>query len=123
MSDGDTPHVTRDVDPDALADLRDHPPRASLAFVADGEVQLLPVRARHLDGAYRFGVPASAALDLSEREVVLVIDSGPFWFELRGLSVRGTALRTADSGDGLSWYAIDTRRILAWDYSSLREER
>ena len=115
--------VTRDVEPEALRDLREHPPRATVAFVHDGGPDALPARAQ-LDGATLFAVAAATAPDLNEREVVLVVDDGPYWFQLRGISVRGTARRTTEpagtSTANLAWYAIDTRRVLAWDYGTVR---
>jgi len=114
--------VTRDVDVAALSDLRDHPPRASVAFVDGAAVDLLPARARCSADTYQFAVPAALAPDLTQREVVLVIDDGPYWFQLRGLSVRGVAERLETAADGLIWYAIVPRRILAWDYGAIRVE-
>jgi hypothetical protein len=115
--------VIRDVEPEALSDLRDSPRRASVAFRNDDAVDILPVRARCGAGAYEFGVSAEAAPDLTHREVVLVIDDGPYWFQLRGLSVRGVVERLEGAAtDGLAWYAITVARVLAWDYGALREE-
>ena len=115
--------VTRDVEPAALADLRDAPPRASVTFVDGGVVDVLPAKAQFAAGAYQFAVSVSVCPDLSHREVVLVIDDGPYWFQLRGLSVRGIAAPAAGTAaDGLAWYTIAVRRILAWDYGAIRAE-
>lgn len=118
--------VTRDVEPSALRDLLDNPSRATVAFVDGDAVDLLPVRVRLSMETYLFGVPADASPDLNNREVVLVVDAGPYWFELRGVSVRGMAKRADSPGQGeggrFVWYAIDPRRILAWDYGAIREE-
>jgi hypothetical protein len=115
--------VTRDVDPSSLEDLRAHPPRATVAFVDRDEPIVLPVRARYRADTYEFGVPADFAFE--NRETVLIIDDGPYWFDLRGISVRGLArrLERAEPGaaDALAWYAIEPRRILAWDYAAMRE--
>ena len=118
-------HITRDVEPPVLRDLLDRPPRATVAFGADGGADLLPARAHVAGECYRFGVPAGRAPDLSGHEVVLVIDDGSYWFELRGVSVRGIAA-PADAPPGrdapdLVWYAVEARRVLAWDYATLRE--
>ena len=115
--------VTRDVEPAAVGDLLEHPPRATLAFTADGEVEVLPVRAVARDGIDTFGVRPHGAPDLADREVVLVRDDGPYWFQLRGVTVRGIARRApAPSGSAhLTWYSIEPRRVLAWDYGALRE--
>jgi hypothetical protein len=114
--------VIRDVDPAAVGDLRDRPPRASVAFVEGDAVDVLPATARFSLDVYQFAVLADVSPDLTHREVVLVIDDGPYWFELRGISVRGIAERLAAGAGGLAWYAIDARRILAWDYGAIREE-
>jgi len=115
--------VTRDVEPAALRDMADRPPRASVAFVDGDAVDVLPARARLSSDTYQFAVSADVSPDLTRREVVLVIDDGPYWFQLRGLSVRGVAERLPlAAADGLVWYAIAARRILAWDYGALREE-
>lgn len=115
--------VIRDVEPEALSDLRDRPPRASVAFSHHDAVDVLPARARFESGTYQFGVSPGTSPDLTHREVVLVIDDGPYWFQLRGLSVRGVAERLQVPGtDGLAWYAIAPRRVLAWDYGAIREE-
>ena len=114
--------VIRDVEPEALSDLRDCPPRASVAFSTGDAVDVLPARARFGPGVYQFGVSAETSPDLTHREVVLVIDDGPYWFQLRGLSVRGVAeCLQAAAPDGLAWYAITARRVLAWDYGAIRE--
>lgn len=119
------PRVTRDVEPSALTDLLEHPPRATVAFVDRDEADVLPVWARVRADTYWFGVRPEVGTDFENREVVLVIDDGPYWFELRAISVRGLARRIdqAEPGerDALAWYAIQTRRILAWDYGAIRE--
>ncbi len=118
--------VTRDVEPSALQDLLAQPPRATVAFVDHDAVDLLPARTGFSNGTYRFGVSVDVAPDLRNHEVVLLIDDGPYWFELRGISVRGGATRIDPPGqrdkDLLTWYTIEPRRILAWDYGAIREE-
>jgi hypothetical protein len=116
--------VTRDVALSAVQDLMDHPPRVTVAFVENDAVDLLPARARFSSEGYLFGVAAGAP-HLQGREVVVVIDAGPYWFELRGISVRGLAGPVdppAPERPGTVWYRIDPRRVLAWDYGAIREE-
>lgn len=117
--------VVREVAPASLVDLLDRPPRATLAVVDGGRVDVLPVQVQYRADAVRFGIPPGARTDFVDRDVVLLVDDGAFWFELRGVSVRGRA-RPVEAGapaavDGLVWYAIEPRRVLAWDYNSLRE--
>ncbi len=54
----------------------------------------------------------------------MTVDDGPYWFELRGISVRGVARRgeapPSRPEAGLTWYALEPRRVLAWDYAALR---
>lgn len=118
--------VTRDVAVAAVRDLIEQPPRATVAFVERDAVDLLPALARVNGDRYSFGILADQAPNLDRREVVLAIDDGPYWFELRGVSVRGTARRVEPPRGGgdehLVWYAITARRILAWDYGAIREE-
>jgi hypothetical protein len=118
-------HVTRDVAPDALRNLLDRPPRATVAFVEAGAPDALPAHACVRAGRHLFALAATAPA-LEGREVVLLVDDGPYWFELRGVSVRGIAVRAApppgDDASDLGWYAIDVRRVLAWDYGAIREE-
>jgi len=118
------PHVTRDVAIARLADLLRQPRRTSVAFVGDGEVHLWPACANATIDVFHFGV-APDCPDLTSREVVLLLDDGDQWFELRGVSARGVARAIAEPGrdqaDEVAWYAIDPRRVLAWHYGSLRE--
>jgi hypothetical protein len=118
--------VTRDVEPIAVRELLDAPPRATVAFRDADAVELMPARARCEARVHWFGVSLDAAPDLAGREVVLMIDDGMYWFELRGISVRGVARHVDAPEPGaarrLTWYAIDPRRVLAWDYGAIREE-
>ena len=125
-TDPPTTRVTRDVEPSALPDLLDSPRWASVAFVDAERIDVLPVAARCHSGTYRFGVRPGATSDLDGREVVLVIDDGPYWFQLRGISPRGIAKRVepseSEAAGTLTWYVLEPSRILAWDYGTIREE-
>ena len=55
--------------------------------------------------------------DLVGRNVVVIADDGPQWFRLRSLTVRGTASPLDDNNT----YRVAPRRVVAWDYGSLRE--
>ena len=111
----DTPRTTRDVTPVDVADVVADPRRATVTFVDDGEPAIVPVRARRDGDRWCFAAPAPA---LNDREVVLLLDDGDWWFELRGVSVRGVARRDSDG-----WYTVEPRRVLAWNYGSLRLRR
>ena len=111
--------VTRDVALDAVGDLLAHPPRASVTYVDDDGVAVVPVRARFVDDRPLVGVPAGGP-DFSGQEVVVLVDDGPWWFRLRGASFRGVAQRATEA-EGLVWWTVTPRRVLAWDYGSIRE--
>ena len=111
----DTPRTTRDVTPADVADVVGNPRRATVTFVDDSEPAIVPVRARRDGDRWRF---AAAVRGLDDHEVVLLLDDGDWWFELRGVSVRGVARR-----DGDGWYTVEPGRVLAWSYGSLRLRR
>ncbi|MEE6179832.1 pyridoxamine 5'-phosphate oxidase family protein [Mycobacterium sp. 050134] len=114
--------ITRDVDPNAVADLAISPPRAALAVTRDDGILLLPVRlgieepAVPASSPYVVRVPAGTP-NLAGHNVVVIADDGPQWFRLRSLTVRGIA---EDLGAGA--YRVVPRRVVAWDYGSLRGE-
>jgi hypothetical protein len=95
----DTPRTTRDVTPADVAEVVVDPRRATVTFVDDGEPAIVPVRARRAADRWRF---TAAALALDGREVVLLLDDGDWWFELRGVSVRGVARRRGEGAVGCS---------------------
>jgi hypothetical protein len=113
------------VEPARVHDLLEHPPRAALAFLLDGEIEATPVRARLEHGRQLVGVPDDAARGLpAHAEVVLVIDDGAYWFQLRGITLRGTVTPTAaptGAPPGLAWFELVPRKTLAWDYGAVRE--
>jgi hypothetical protein len=122
MASATDPRITRDVEPSALRDLLENPPRATVAFVHDGAPAALPARFRSDGTRHLFAVGADDAPNLAGHEVVLVVDGGPYWFQLRGLSIRGVAASAdADGSAGLAWYAVAPRRVIAWDYGTVHE--
>jgi hypothetical protein len=118
---GTARRITRDVEPASLRDLADDPPRATVAFAQGDAVELLPAKVGTRGSVQLFGVVPAGSPDLDGREVVLVMDGGSYWFELRGVSVRGVASRVEAGDARLRWYAIAPSRVLAWDYATIRE--
>ncbi len=113
--------ITRDVEAGAVADLAISPPRVALAAFSDGEIVVLPVTVTLEEPADPASSPRIVRVpegspDLTDRDVVVIADDGPQWFRLRSLTVRGMA-----KGVGASTYRVVPKRIVAWDYGSLRE--
>lgn len=113
--------ITRDVEASAVADLALSPPRAALAATGDDEILLLPVNVTLEERADPASSPRIVQVpqghpDLADRNVVVIADDGPQWFRLRSLTVRGMVKATADCT-----YRVVPKRIVAWDYGSLRE--
>jgi Pyridoxamine 5'-phosphate oxidase len=112
--------ITRDVEASAVGDLALSPPRAALAVTADDEILVLPVSVNLEEPADAASSPRivrvpEATPDLADRNVVVIADDGPQWFRLRSLTVRGIAKATGDRT-----YRVVPKRIVAWDYGSLR---
>ncbi len=120
--------VTRDVDPSRVHDLLERPPRASLTIRRGDAVHVEPVIVRLVEDRPCCGVQreAGAAVEAAD-EVVLLADGGWYWFQLRGISLRGRVARMDKPPTGASpdlvWFQLAPRRTLAWDYAAIREER
>jgi hypothetical protein len=102
--------------------------RAAVAFAGPDGPECVPVVTRRdadlLIGLNRCALSTAALPD----RVVLVVDAGHYWFELRAAVWRGT-VKLADEGstdasgdDGLVWLRLHPRRVVAWDYGRLHEE-
>jgi len=107
--------ITRTVSLEDLADLVMAPPSAYLAYVSDGAPQAIRVACR-LDGKrWMVALPPDASIP-DGAPAVLLIDDGEFYFELRGVRVRGTL---HDTGDGTR--ELVPEAITTWDYGSMRK--
>lgn len=108
--------VTRDIDPAEADDLLVRVPRACLSWVAGDGPRVAPVDVRRtgdtVEVRARVGEPLPGA-----GEVVLLIDEGVAFFDLRGGSWRGTILDASPEG----WQPLLVARSNAWDYGRLRE--
>jgi hypothetical protein len=119
--------VTRDVHPDSVHDLIERVPRASIAFMDGGRLEAAPVAYIFAGGHHWIGTPGAGAMQVRPHaRVTLVIDEGWYWFELRAIRIRGTAMPAARPPEGgspnLEWFQIAPARITAWDYGTLHEE-
>jgi hypothetical protein len=108
--------VTRTVELEDLHDLIAAPKHAHLAYVADGAPEAVRVAARRDGERWLVTLPPGTAIPDGAR-VVLLLDDGDFYFELRGIRVRGT-LR--DAGDGTR--EVVPEKIITWDYGSMRKK-
>jgi hypothetical protein len=118
--------ITLNVDLAEVRDLLQRVPRACLAFTGDeGRPHVEPVTVAVEDDCYSVGMPAIAASHLSaHREVVLLIDDGVQFFDLRAIYLRGHVLPpgVVDGPVGdFSWFAVQPTRSVAWDYARMRE--
>jgi hypothetical protein len=111
-----------------LADVEDlfsRPARAAVGWAGPAGPECVPVVAER-DGGIRIGL-YPGAIPATGARVVLVVDAGAYWFELRAAVWRGTVAPddagTGGSGDdGLVWFRLEPVRFAAWDYGRLRED-
>jgi len=119
--------VTRNIDPGCARDLLERVPRACISFACDHRPQAQPIVLVWHDGRYLAGIPEDADCQpVSGQEVVLLIDEGIYFFDLRAIYIRGQA-RPAEAPrgapDGRRWFEVVPLKTVAWDYGTLREVR
>lgn len=117
--------VTLNTDLVEARDLLERVPRACAAFVSDQGPQVEPVAVLFKDDRYLVGMPPSAAGYLTaHQEVVLLVDDGVQFFDLRAIYVRGHVHPLGGvevvAGD-LFWFEVQPTRAVAWDYARIRE--
>ena len=83
-----------------------------------------PAHLSYEDGQYLIGIgPGALAPDPSD-EVVLVVDDGVLFFELRAVYVRGVARSVSTfPQEGLRWAEVEPCRASSWDYGRMRWKR
>jgi hypothetical protein len=117
--------ISLNIDPAEARDLLERVPRACIAFTSDDGPRAEPVTLRFKDDRYLVGMPSITASHLSlHEEVVLLVDDGVQFFDLRAIYVRGhvrplVGLRGL-AGD-FSWFEVQPTRTVAWDYARIRE--
>ncbi len=116
--------VTRDIDPGSAQDLLERVPRACLAFAGDNGPLLQPVEVVWQAGRYWIGIPAETNHPpATGQEVVLLIDEGIYYFDLRALTLRGQAQPAAappGARAGCAWLELIPTKMVAWDYGKMR---
>ncbi|HEX9371215.1 MAG TPA: hypothetical protein VF897_09420 [Roseiflexaceae bacterium] len=118
-------HVTRNIDPDCARDLLERVPRACIAFASHQGPQAQPIVLVWHDRRYFVGIPEHAEKRPSEdREVVLLVDEGVYFFDLRAIYIRGRVQRAEaprDAPAGHTWFEVVPLKMVAWDYGMLHE--
>jgi hypothetical protein len=117
--------TTLNVDLIEVRDLLERVPRACVAFTSDEGPQVEPVTVLVKDDRYLVGMPSRAASHLTiHQEVVLVVDDGSQFFDLRAIYLRGHVQPLDRSGDlpaDFFWFEVQPTRTVAWDYARIRE--
>jgi hypothetical protein len=117
--------VTRNIDPDSARDLLQRVPRACLAFGNEDGPQAQPVVLHWREPQHLVGIPQSAVHRPSlGQEVVLLVDEGIHYFDLRAIYIRGIiqlAPQTFDATPGYAWFEIIPSKTIAWDYGTMHE--
>ena len=117
--------ITRDIDAVDAQDLLERVPRASLAFASDHGPHAQPIAFAWQAGRYLAGIPAEVALQPAiDQEVVLLVDEGVHFFDLRAIYIRGR-VKPAEAPNGApagrTWFEVIPLKTVAWDYGTLRE--
>ncbi len=118
--------ITNAVDPEKMRDLLEKVPRACLAFNNAGIVELVPVEFQFQAGRYWIGMSGgSGPTPEPDEPVKLLIDEGMYYFDMRGIWIRGRALFSGERPEGgspeLSWLQLVPDKFVAWDFGAMRE--
>jgi hypothetical protein len=117
--------ITRNIDFNAAHDLLERVPRACIAFAHDDGPQSQPVALVWRDNRYLVGMPQTVGLQPdSGQEVVLLLDEGVYFFDLRAIYIRGhvqPAEIPIDAPAEHTWFELLPIKTAAWDYGTLRE--
>ena len=118
-------HITRDIEPVDAHDLLERVPRACLSFASDDGPCAQPIAFIWRNGRYLVDIPETANRQPAiDQEVVLLIDEGVYFFDLRAIYIRGHA-KPSDTPDaapaGRRWFEVIPLKTVAWDYGTLRE--
>jgi hypothetical protein len=107
--------VTRDIDLTAARDILQRAARACLAYAGTDGPQLWPVALEWREERYFVRLPQGAVPPAPGQEVVLLVDEGVYYFDLRAVYVRGAV----QPGEGC--LEVLPSKTVAWDYGSMRE--
>ncbi len=107
-----------------MVDLLQRVPRAAIAAVGDSAPVAVPAVVVWRGDRLLAGLAARASGIVPGQEVVVLIDEGVQWFELRAVYIRGRAVECAEPLDArqcAEWFEIEPAKSVAWDYGKLRE--
>jgi hypothetical protein len=119
--------ITHAVDSEKMWGLLERVPRACIAFLSAGMVDVLPVEFRFQEGRYWIGISGggSGPAPGPEESVKLLIDEGMYYFDMRGIWIRGRALfseeRPEAGSPALNWFQLVPEKSIAWDFGAMRE--
>jgi len=116
--------MTRNIDPSEARDLLERVPRGCLSFATEHGPQAQPIACVWRDNRCFVGIPNEAQKPNADQEVVLLIDEGEYFFDLRAIYVRGTVQpceAPPNALDGCMWFELTPLKVVAWDYGTLHE--
>jgi hypothetical protein len=116
--------VTQRVAAGELDSLVDDAARAALAIAGPAGPAIVPVLVRRDGEELAVGIEPANTERFIGLPVMVLVDDGRFWFELRAIAWRGRldpARATSGSGDVLTWLPLRVEHVAAWDYARLHE--
>ncbi len=119
--------VTRNIDPVYARDLLERVPRACISFACDDGPHAQPIVLVWHDDRYLAGIPENTnRRPASGQEVVILVDEGIHFFDLRAIYIRGHVKPVETPSDAPAehtWFEVVPLNTIAWDYGLLREVR
>ena len=121
--------ITNAVDHERMQELLERVPRACVAFNNADIVELVPVEFRSQAGRYWIGMSSggSGPVPGPDEPVKLLIDEGMYYFDMRGIWIRGRALFSQERPEGgspaVNWFQLVPEKFVAWDFGAMREVR
>ena len=119
--------VTRNIDPVYARDLLERVPRACISFACDDGPHAQPIVLVWHDDRYFVSIPENAdCRPATGQEVVILIDEGIHFFDLRAIYIRGQVKLVETPSDAPAdhtWFEVVPLNTVAWDYGLLREVR
>jgi hypothetical protein len=119
--------ITHAVDAEKMRDLLEGVPRACIAFTNAGIPEVAPAEFRFQEGRYWIGMSGggSGPAPGPNEPLKLLIDEGMYYFDLRGIWIRGRALFSEERPEGgspqLNWFQLVPEKFVAWDFAAMRE--